>query len=543
MMNSESAVISSNKNPGILQPGADELPIHEKNTEPLLSISRKMAMVADKAKLSIAIRGIFIHTTQIKKYYVSIFDQERTSLNTYLFDFGPGFVNLPQLETLLSVKSLKDGIIDRIMRSAGPLQFDTDRLVRSGQAPSYVQLWKQTGLKKVIASNLIYGGEPMGIIWIEPHLMNIKLTEALCIPVAAAISNILAKQKIQTQTQEIFNLKQNLENENLHPPAQMQSMTNYGEIVGSSESMRAVYQLVSKVAKTQSTVLIMGETGTGKELIARAVHKASIRKEKTMIKINCAALPPNLIESELFGHERGSFTGATERRIGKFELANKSTLFLDEVGELPLELQAKLLRALQEKEIERVGGQAVIKIDVRIIAATNRNLMLEVQKGNFRSDLYFRLNIFPIVMPPLRTRKEDIADLANYFLHKYAPRSLKKLPAFSSKVLKQLTAYSWPGNVRELEHLIERSIVLTPGAVINQINLPDISEDGAARGNVGSHIKTIDEVEREHIIAVLKYCNGKVAGIGGAAEVLKIPSTTLNSKIRRLNIKKEHRLK
>jgi formate hydrogenlyase transcriptional activator len=208
-----------------------------------------------------------------------------------------------------------------------------------------------------------------------------------------------------------------------------------------------------------------------------------------------------------------------------------------------LELQAKLLRALQEKEIERVGGQSVIKTDVRIIAATNRDLMQEVQNGNFRSDLYFRLNIFPIVIPPLRKRKEDIANLATYFLKKYTPRNIKKLPTFSSKVIKQLIAYSWPGNVRELEHLIERLIVLSPDPVISQVNLPELSKDDAAGANAIGYLKTIDEVERDHILMVLKYCNGKVAGIGGAAEVLKIPSTTLNSKIRRLNIKKQHRLK
>jgi len=310
-----------------------------------------------------------------------------------------------------------------------------------------------------------------------------------------------------------------------------------GNIVGTGAAMQQVFELVSQVASSPTTVLLLGETGTGKELIARALHDASARKGKAMIKVNCASLPASLIESELFGHEKGSFTGATERRVGKFEMANHSTLFLDEIGELPPDLQVKLLRALQEKEIERIGGNSAIKVDVRIIAATNRNLLEEVQAGNFRNDLYYRLNVFPISLPPLRDRREDIPALAEYFLLKHGG-GRSGLPRFSARAIKELTAYGWPGNVRELEHLIERTLITVKGSTIDNIDIPS-SGGHYMQGVVTSmRVKTIDEVEREHIIAVLKRANGKISGIGGAAEMLCIPSTTLNSKIRRLNIKK-----
>jgi transcriptional regulator with GAF, ATPase, and Fis domain len=262
-----------------------------------------------------------------------------------------------------------------------------------------------------------------------------------------------------------------------------------------------------------------------------------------MVKVNCAALSPHLIESELFGHERGSFTGATDRRIGKFELAAGGTLFLDEIGEMPLDLQVKLLRVLQEKEIERVGGKAVIPTDVRIVAATNRQLWQEVQTGKFRSDLYYRLNVFPIIIPPLRDRREDIPALVDHFILKYARKMGKKITGVSEQVLSALKAYSWPGNIRELEHLIERTVLLTPEPFIQHVDVPaaEPPEDPASDPVVlpeDDHIKTIVEIEREHIVLVLKKCHGKVSGIGGAAELLQIPSTTLSSKMKRFNIQR-----
>lgn len=315
----------------------------------------------------------------------------------------------------------------------------------------------------------------------------------------------------------------------------------FPEIIGNSREMQKTFGLITQVAPSDSTVLILGETGTGKELIARAIHNNSPRKHGPMVKVNCAALPASLIESELFGHERGSFTGAFERRIGKFELANNGTLFLDEIGEMSPDLQVKLLRALQEKEIERVGGKGTIKVNVRIVAATNRDLEKEMEDGRFRSDLFYRLNIFPIDVPPLRDRREDIPLLASHFIQLFSKKSGKKIRAIGGLALQELMRYNWPGNIRQLEHLIERSILLTPGDTIKQVHLPSPKQNALTKsGGREIEIKTIDENERDHILCMLKYCKGRIAGDGGAAEILGVPPSTLNSKIKRLGIRREH---
>jgi len=314
-------------------------------------------------------------------------------------------------------------------------------------------------------------------------------------------------------------------------------------IIGESKSLQDTFQLVSVVSATDSTVLILGETGTGKELIANAIHARSSRKNKVMVKVNCAVLPAGFIESELFGHERGSFTGATDRRIGKFELANGGTLFLDEIGELPLDLQGKLLRALQEKEIERLGGKGPIKVDVRIIAATNRDLEKEMVEGRFRSDLFYRLHVFPISLPPLRDRKQDIEQLAIHFINHYSLKCGRSIKAVTTQVFDELKSYHWPGNVRELEHLIERSILLVKGNVLDQVRLPSWGAGTTSATHEKQILKTIDQNEKEHIYSVLAYCNGKISGKGGAAEILGVPPSTLHSKIGRLGIKKTFDLK
>ncbi|MBS1665373.1 MAG: sigma 54-interacting transcriptional regulator [Bacteroidetes bacterium] len=315
---------------------------------------------------------------------------------------------------------------------------------------------------------------------------------------------------------------------------------HFPEIIGRSQELRETLELISIVAPTYSTVLILGETGTGKELVARAIHNGSSRKDQPMIKVNCAALPPNLIESELFGHERGSFTGAVDRRIGKFELAHKGTLFLDEIGELPLELQVKLLRALQEKEIERVGGRTTIKVDVRIVTATNRNLMKEVEEGRFRADLFYRLNVFPIGIPALRERRDDIPLLAAHFIEKISKKAGRPVVKMEKAVVDQITRYDWPGNIRELEHVIERSVLLNKESVLKEVYLPDVRLNAVAVRTEEFAVKTIQENERDHIINVLRHCNGKVAGYGGAAEFLGVPPSTLSSKLKRLGIQKMH---
>lgn len=314
--------------------------------------------------------------------------------------------------------------------------------------------------------------------------------------------------------------------------------SSFEGIIGKSESLQSVLRHLEQVAPSDTSVLILGESGTGKEQIANRIHAMSPRKGKPLVKVNCAALPSTLIESELFGHEKGAFTGALDRRIGKFEQASGGTIVLDEIGEMPLEMQVKLLRVLQEKEIERIGGKSTIKVDVRIIAATNRNLEKEIAEGRFRLDLYFRLNVFPIVLPPLRERKEDIPLLAHHFLSHFAQKTGKNVTEISANVMKGLVAYDWPGNIRELEHLIERSILLCSGGVIKEVYLPPAYQKNSAMGTAESQIKTIDENERDHILAVLKKCNGKIWGYGGAAELLGVPPTTLNSKMKKLGIKR-----
>ncbi len=310
-------------------------------------------------------------------------------------------------------------------------------------------------------------------------------------------------------------------------------------IIGNSHLLLNVFDQITQVAPFDTAVLILGESGTGKERIAECIHNLSPRKGKALVKVNCATLPATLIESELFGHEKGSFTGATDKRTGKFEQANGGTIFLDEIGEMPVDLQVKLLRVLQEKEIEPIGSRATIKINVRIIAATNRNLEKEVAEGRFRLDLYYRLNVFPIELPPLRERTEDIPALAHHFINYYNRKAGKKITGLSDKVLKNMMAYHWPGNIRELENLIERSVLLAKGTIIEEIAVPVVQKQDSTIDTLNFHMKTIHENERDYIISVLKKCNGRIWGAGGAAEVLNIPPTTLKSKMKKLGIQKE----
>jgi transcriptional regulator with PAS, ATPase and Fis domain len=343
-----------------------------------------------------------------------------------------------------------------------------------------------------------------------------------------SIEQIVLAEKINTSVKPFENKKQETTSEDIE---------NFGGIIGNSHLMLNVFDHISQVAPFDTSVLILGESGTGKERIADCVHHLSPRKGKPFVKVNCAALPASLIESELFGHEKGSFTGAMDKRIGKFEKAHGGTIFLDEIGEMPVDMQVKLLRVLQEKEIEPIGGKSPLKIDVRIIAATNRNLEKEVAEGRFRLDLYYRLNVFPITLPALRERKEDIEDLVSHFISMFSKKSGKKVSGMSNLVMRKLHTYSWPGNIRELENIIERSVLLAKNETIMDIDLPvllikdDIlSDDG--------QVKTIHENERVHILAILKQTNGKIWGTGGAAELLNIPPTTLSSKMKKLGIKK-----
>jgi len=310
-------------------------------------------------------------------------------------------------------------------------------------------------------------------------------------------------------------------------------------IIGRNHGLLAVLDHITIVSPSDTSVFIVGESGTGKESIADAIHRLSPRKKKPFIKVNCAALPAALIESELFGHEKGAFTGATEKRIGKFEQAEGGTIFLDEIGEMHYDAQVKLLRVLQEREIERVGGNMPIKINVRVIAATNREMEVEVSKGRFRLDLYYRLNVFPIVLPPLRQRKDDIAELAEHFTNEFASQYRKKITGVSDKVMQEMLSYQWPGNIRELKNQIERAVLLAQGTVISELNLPKTTSVEQPDNTIKPRLKSMEENERDHILEVLRNCNGKIFGKGGAAEILGINTSTLNSRIKKLGIDKE----
>jgi len=306
------------------------------------------------------------------------------------------------------------------------------------------------------------------------------------------------------------------------------------DIIGAGNTMKKVLDQARIVAATNTSVLLLGESGTGKERFAHAIHKNSLRKNKPFIIVNCAALPVTLLESELFGHEKGAFTGAVQKRTGKFEQAHGGTLFLDEIGELPLDAQVKLLRTLQEREIEKLGGGPLTKVDVRVIAATNRNLEREVAEGKFRLDLYYRLNVFPIPLPPLREHKEDIHPLVLYFLKKFSDKAGKKMPGLSDTAWQTLRQYDWPGNIRELEHVLERQFILAAGEQINTIEIPATQ---LPLMQTAEKLETMEEMERGHIMKVLKACNGRVSGSMGAADILKISAQTLYSKMKKLGIK------
>jgi formate hydrogenlyase transcriptional activator len=346
--------------------------------------------------------------------------------------------------------------------------------------------------------------------------------------IAIALGNALAFRRISELTQRLAQEKQYLEDE-------LRTEFNFEDIVGESNALKRVLKQIETVAPTDSTVLILGETGTGKELIARAVHDLSDRREHNFVRVNCASIPTGLLESELFGHEKGAFTGAIAQRIGRLELAHQGTIFLDEVGDIPFELQPKLLRVLQEKQFERLGTSRTITVDVRIVAATNRDLGKMVAAGQFRSDLFYRLSVFPIVVPPLRDRREDIPLLVHYFVAQFAKRMNKQIESVAPETMQALLRYSWPGNIRELEHLIERAVILSRGPVLT---VPQVELAQQAATPVAANA-SLEEMEREHILRVLRETNGKIGGPGGAAERLGMNRTTLNSRMQKLGISRK----
>jgi formate hydrogenlyase transcriptional activator len=408
------------------------------------------------------------------------------------------------------------------------------------------------GIQSYCVVPLIAMGQSMGTFAVWSQTQNrytsadAELLREVANQVALAIANM-------TSYEEIASLKARLEKENVYLQEEIRTEHNFEEIVGDSPPLMALLRRVDQVAPTDSSVLIYGETGTGKELIARAIHDRSNRKNRPLVKVNCSAISAGLVESELFGHVKGAFTGAFERRIGRFELADGGTIFLDEVGELPLDTQVKLLRVLQEREFEPVGSNRSVRVDVRIICATNRNLEESIKAGTFRSDLYYRLNVFPLEVPPLRERRSDIEQLAKFFISRYARNLGKKITGISERTTQNLLSYSWPGNIRELQNVVERALILSTGPILDLENdlttaspvLPEEPLDVPTvfPGADHSPMKTLNEVEREHILAVLQQTHGVIDGSNGAAKTLGMHPNTLRHRMEKLGIKRSpHRI-
>ncbi len=394
------------------------------------------------------------------------------------------------------------------------------------------------GMRSGIRAPLVIGDDVFGEVAVAsrmPRQFTEEMAGFLCEltpAIATAVANARAYARLEAA-------KDDFHQEALHLRDQIKEIHNPDELIGSSRAVEDIRSLIARVAPTEATVLILGETGTGKELVARGIHHLSARRDRALVKVNCAALQEGLLLSELFGHEKGAFTGAVSRKPGRFEIAHRGTIFLDEIGEISPEAQVKILRVMQEREFERVGGNETLKVDARIIAATNRDLGKEVRRGRFRDDLYFRLNVIPIETPPLRERKEDIPRLVDYFVSKHGPRMNRQIASVDPKALERLMRYDWPGNVRELENVVERGLVLGRGPVLRFDRQllgeppPSSREDEFA---------SLEEYERRYILRVLAHTNGLVSGPRGAARVLGLRPTTLQSRMKRLGIesRREH---
>lgn len=411
------------------------------------------------------------------------------------------------------------------------------------------------GIQSYCVLPLVAMGESIGTftVWSETKNRYSEADAELLQEVANQVALAIANMK---SYEEIASLKARLEKENVYLREEIRTEHNFEEIVGNSTALLDLLRRVDQVAPTDSSVLIYGETGTGKELIARAIHNRSTRKSRPLVKVNCSAISAGLVESELFGHVKGAFTGAFERRIGRFELADSGTIFLDEVGELPLETQVKLLRVLQEREFEPVGSNRSVHVDVRIIAATNRSLAESIIAGTFRSDLYYRLNVFPLEVPPLRERRTDIPQLAMFFLSRYSRNLGKRMEGISNSATEKLKNYSWPGNVRELQNVVERAVILSPGPLLEvETGLMSVSTsetlsdakrkaaEVAQPAEPAPALKTLDEVERDHISTVLRQTRGVIEGVNGAAKTLGMHPNTLRHRMEKLGIKRStHRI-
>ena len=421
------------------------------------------------------------------------------------------------------------------MTSRRPTVLGDQDLKSLAEESPCAKYWVAEGIRAFCSAPLLFHDRVLGALDIGRRREDrfkpeeIELLGEIAKQIAIAVENAQAYR-------EISELKDRLAKENLYLEEEARTDHNFGEIIGDSGALRRVLREVETVAPTDSTVLIRGETGTGKELIARALHDLSPRRDRTFVKLNCAAIPTGLLESELFGHEKGAFTGAITQKIGRFELAHQGTLFLDEVGDIPAELQPKLLRALQEQEFERLGSTRTLRVDVRLVAATNRDLAQMVADGRFRSDLYYRLNVFPVVLPPLRERRDDIPKLARHFTQRFARRMGRRIENIPTEVMDALIRYPWPGNIREMQNIIERAVILSRGPEL-EISLSEFKQQTKIASVVfPTSLATLEEAEREHILRVLGETNWILGGPAGAALRLGMKRTTLQSKMRKLGI-------
>jgi len=492
----------------------------------LLEVNNAMVSKLDLRALLNAISASLRRVIHHEYTSLALYEADKNQMRVLALDFpqGKGLIHEEMLVPL------EGSIAGSAFRTRRPLVLDHAGMEAYDSPTS--RLLRDEGVRSVISMPLITHDRALGTLSLASlrdaafQQGDVDLLVQVAGQVAIAVENALAFQ-------EIAELRNKLAQEKLYLEDEIRSEMNFEEIVGESPSLRAVLKQVETVAPTDSAVLIQGETGTGKELIARAIHNLSPRREHTFVKVNCAAIPAGLLESELFGHERGAFTGAIAQRIGRFELAHGGTIFLDEVGDIPLELQPKLLRVLQEQEFERLGSVLTIRADARLVAATNRDLAEMVAARTFRSDLYYRLRVFPLVMPPLRERQEDIPTLVRYFVQKYARRMNRAVETIPSETLDLLVRYSWPGNIRELENLLERAVIVSPGPVLRvPLSELKIPAEPAATGD----LLTLEAAEREHILKALQAANWVLAGPRGAAAKLGMKRTTLQSRMQKLGV-------
>lgn len=493
----------------------------------LLEMTTVLLANLDIRKLLTAISASLMQVAPHDYASLALYEPESKELRLHLLK-SPAKLELHPEEVSIAIEGTPAGLS---FSSRQPVI--VDRLEAGRFHTPFIKHLLAAGIRSGCWLPLMSHGRPLGVLGVASleeaafAQDNLNLLSQLTNQVALAIDNATAVSQMSELNRQLMEEKRYLEDE-------LRSEYNFEEIIGESPGLRRTLSQVETVAPTDATVLILGETGTGKELIARAIHNLSARSERTFVKLNCAAIPSGLLESELFGHEKGAFTGAIAQKIGRLELAHRGTLFLDEIGDIPQELQPKLLRALQEREFERLGSTRTISVDVRLITATNRDLAQMVKDHEFRSDLYYRLMVFPIHLPPLRDRSGDIPILVRHFVAKHARRMNKRIDSIPAEVMNALERWRWPGNVRELENFIERAVILSPGRVLraplSELTLSDEPENGAR------NFSSLQAAEREYILRALREAKGVIAGPAGAAARLGLKRTTLNNKMRRLGI-------